>query len=215
VNSQAGARERAMPTSRFVQLGVLILSFTVAVGAQQAPDRSHPPQVGPPPALNLPAIQKRQLSNGVTVWVVELHEVPVAQVNLVVLSGTADDPSGKYGVASLMTAMLEEGAGTRSSLEIADAIDFLGADLSATSGIDSSAVRLHVPVARLADALPIMADVALRPTFPQNELDRLRRERLTSILQARDNAATINTLAFSRVLYGPNHRYGIAANGTA
>ena len=62
--------------------------------------------------------------------------------------------------------MLEEGAGSRSALEIADAIDFLGADLGAGSTFDSSAVRLHVPVARLADALPIMADVALRPTFP-------------------------------------------------
>src|SRR6267378_8269901 len=95
--------------------------------AQQAPDRSKPPQPGPPPALNLPAIQKRQLTNGLPVWMVELHEVPVAQVNLVVLSGSADDPAGKFGVASLMASMLEEGAGARSSLEIADAVDFLGA----------------------------------------------------------------------------------------
>ena len=70
--------------------------------------------------------------------------------------------------------MLDEGAGSRSALEIADAVDFLGADLGASSGIDCSAVRLHVPVARLADALPIMADVALRPTFPNDELERLR-----------------------------------------
>ena len=106
--------------------------------------------------------------------------MPVAQVNLVVLRGSADDPAGKFGIASLTAAMLQEGAGSRSSLEIADAIDFLGADLTTTAGIDSSAVRLHVPVARLADALPIMADVALRPTFPKEELDRLRQERLTA-----------------------------------
>ena len=71
-----------------------------------------------------------------------------------------------------------------------------------TSGIDSSAVRLHVPVARLAEALPIMADVALRPTFPRDELERLRQQRLTALLQARDDPATIAALAFSRVLYG-------------
>jgi len=79
-----------------------------------------PPRVGPPPALNLPQIQKRQLSNGLRAWIVELHEVPVAQVNLVVLSGTADDPPGKFGVASLTAAMLTEGAGSRSALEIAE-----------------------------------------------------------------------------------------------
>jgi zinc protease len=189
-------------------------ALTIGLGAQ-APDRTRPPQPGPPPTLHLPSIQKQQLSNGLPVWIVELHEVPVAQINLVVFSGSGADPAGKFGVASLATAMLEEGAGSRSALEIADAIDYLGADLSATNAIDSSAVRLHVPVARLADALPIMADVALRPTFPKEELERLRTERLTGLLQARDDPPTIAAMSFSRVLYGPAHRYGTATVGTA
>ena len=186
-----------------------------ALAAQQAPDRSHPPQPGPPAPLRLPSIQKQKLSNGLPVWIVEDHKVPVAQVNLVVFSGTANDPPGKYGVASFAAAMLEEGAGSRSALEIADAVDFLGADLGATSTIDASAVRLHVPVARLADALPIMGDVALRPTFPRDELDRQRQQRLTSLLQGRDDPPTIAAVAFSRVLYGKGHRYGTPQMGTA
>lgn len=197
----------------------LFLSVVIALASvglvAQAPDRSKPPAVGPAPALKLPQIQKRQLSNGLPVWIVEMHEVPVAQVNLIVMAGTADDPAGKYGIASLTTAMLTEGAGSRASLEIADAIDFLGADLGASSAIDSSAIRLHVPVARLAEALPIMADVALHPTFPKDELERLRQQRLTSLIQSRDDAATIAALAFSRVLYGQTHRFGTATMGTA
>lgn len=191
-----------------------VLAVGVAVGAQQ-PDRSHPPQPGPVPALHLPPIQKSTLSNGLPVWIVEMHKVPVAQVNLVVLSGTTDDPAGKYGSASLTTAMLEEGAGSRTSLEFADAIDFLGADLNTGSGVDSSGVRLHVPVARLADALPIMADAVERPTFPNDELERLRQQRLTSILQARDDPPTIAAVTFARVLYGREHRYGTMQMGTA
>jgi predicted Zn-dependent peptidase len=193
-------------------LSVLVAATLVA---QQAPDRTHPPQPGPPPALKLPTIQKQKLSNGLPVWIVESHEVPVAQINLVVYSGTANDPPGKFGIASLTAAMLEEGAAGRSALEIADAIDYLGADLGATSGVDSSAVRLHVPVARLADALPIMADVALRPTFPNDELDRQRQQRLTSLLQGRDDPPTISSVTFSRVLYGKGHRYGTPQAGTA
>src|SRR5438477_9129881 len=164
----------------------IVLAAALSSGvlaAQQAPDRTHPPQPGPPAPLNLPKIQKQKLANGLPVWIVETHEVPVAQINLVVLSGTANDPPGKYGVASLVAAMLEEGAGSRSALEIADAVDYLGADLGAATVSDFSAIRLHVPVARLADALPIMADVALRPTFPNDELDRQRQQRLTSLLQ--------------------------------
>ena len=196
-------------------VSVAALAGLTAVVSAQAPDRTKPPAPVPPPALNLPSIQKKQLSNGLPVWIVELHEVPVAQVNLVVFSGSADDPVGKFGVANLTTSMLQEGAGSRSALEIADAVDFLGADLGTSSATDSSAVRLHVPVARLAEALPIMADVALRPTFPKDELERLRRQLLTSLLQARDDPGTIASAAFSRILYGPTHRYGTPTFGTA
>ena len=84
-----------------------------------------------------------------------------------VKAGSGADPRSKFGVASLTAEMLDEGAGTRDALEIADAIDFLGASLSTSSTFDASSVELHVPVARLGDALPIMADVALRPTFPE------------------------------------------------
>ena len=195
--------------------GLAIAGLAVATISAQAPDRSHPPQPGPPATLKLPAIQKQKLSNGLPVWIVELHDVPVAQVNLVVFSGTANDPPGKYGVASLAAALLEEGAGSRTALQIADAIDYLGADLGATTTSDQSAVRLHVPVARLADALPIMADVALRPTFPKDELERQRTQRLTSLLQGRDDPPTISSVAFSRVLYGKGHRFGTAQVGTA
>jgi len=195
-----------------------LLTATVAATAfvsAQAPDRSKPPQSGAPPTLKLPAIQKRMLSNGLPVWIVEHHGVPVVQVNLVVLSGTGDDPAGKFGIASLTASLLTEGAGSRSALQIADAVDFLGADLSTNAGSDGSAVRLSVPVARLADALPIMADVALRPTFPQAELDRQKLERLTNIIQARDDPPSIGQLGYARVLYGTSHRYGTALAGSA
>jgi zinc protease len=198
-----------------LRLVAAVLALCVAtVGAQQAPDRSKPPALGPAPALNLPAIQKRALSNGLAVWFVEAHEVPLVQVNLLVLAGSADDPAGKFGVASLTATMLDEGAGARSALQISDEIEFLGATLSTTSSFDASAVRLNVPVRRLEAALPVMADVALRPTFPQAELDRVRQERLTALVQARDDAAQVAPVAFARLVFGPTHRYGTGAMGT-
>jgi zinc protease len=202
----------SLRTAHLITLAAVLASMVVSA---QAPDRNRRPQPGPPAALKLPAIQKRQLSNGLPIRMVELHEVPVAQVNLIVFSGATNDPAGKFGVTSLMTAMLEEGAGSRSALQIADDVDFLGADLGTGSSFDATAARLHVPVARLAEALPIMADVVLRPTFPQEELNRLRQQRLTAILQARDEPETIAAQAFQRVVYGPSHRYGTAMMGTA
>jgi predicted Zn-dependent peptidase len=178
------------------------------------PDRSKPPSLGPAPGLNLPSIQKRTLSNGLAVWMVEAHEVPLVQVNLVVLAGSGDDPAGKYGAGSLTAAMLDEGAGSRSALEIADAIDVLGGNLGTSSSFDASAVRLNVPVARLADGLPLMADVAIRPTFPEKELERLRQELVTALLQARDDPASVAPMAFARIVFGEQHRYGTGASGS-
>jgi len=193
---------------------VLLAFMLVATPAAAQVDRSVPPRPGPAPAVRLPDVQKRSLSNGLPVWIVEQHEVPVAQVDLIVTSGSAADPSGKYGLASFTAAMLDEGAGSRDALQIADAIDYLGAQLSTGSGIDASSVRLHVPVARLADALPVMADVAIRPTFPQREIDRLRDERLTDLQQARDDPAAIVRAAFPLAVFGTQHRYGTGGAGT-
>src|SRR5688572_23760023 len=157
---------------------VLVIALGAIVAAQERPDRSKPPELAPPPQLELPSIIKRTLSNGLPVWLAESHEVPIVQVNLVVRAGAGDDPAATFGTASFTAAMLDEGAGGRSALEIADAVEFLGANLTTTSGFDASAIRLNVPAQRLEEGLAILADVAIRPTFPAGEVDRLRQERL-------------------------------------
>jgi len=149
------------------------------------------------------------------VWIMGVHKVPTVDVGLVVRAGIAADPPGKYGLASLTADMLDEGAGTRNALAIADAIDFLGADLSTAGSPDSSFVNLHVPVARLADALSVMADVVVHPTFPESELKRLREERLASLLEAQDDPEQLIAFAFPRLVYGAQHRYGTDTMGTA
>jgi len=210
-----------MKAPAFCVLLVALLTISPAPGLpkvaafQQSPDRAAPPKPGPPPPLKLPPIQKHTLSNGMPVWVVELHKVPVVHVALVVKSGASADPRGKFGLASLAAEMLDEGAGSRNALQVADAVDYLGASLSTSGTYDASYVELHVPVARLGDALPIMADVALRPTFPEDELKRVREDLLTSLIQAEDDPESLVQFAFPRLVYGPQHRYGTLAIGTA
>ena len=205
---------RVLRDLRALRVCFLCAVLGVPAWAQTLPDRTRPPTLAPTPQLDLPAIQKRALSNGLAVWLVESHEVPIVQVNVVVRAGAGDDPAGTFGTASLTAAMLDEGAGSRSALEIADAVEFLGASLTTTSSFDSSAVRLNVPVERLRDGLSVLADVTLRPTFPAMELERLRQERLTALLQARDEPTSIAPMAFARIVFGAMHRYGTGAVGT-
>jgi len=159
-------------------------------------------------------IVKRRLSNGLNVWIIEHHEVPIVQISLVVPRGTADDPPGKYGVASLVSSMLVEGAGARTALDIADAVDRWKGNLAPTGGIDSSSVQLHVTVDGLTAALPVFVDVITRPTFPDAALQRLKQERLRVLRQARDDPDATASLALSRAIYGPSHRYGTALIGS-
>ncbi|HEV8610069.1 MAG TPA: pitrilysin family protein [Thermoanaerobaculia bacterium] len=199
---------------------LLLLLLAIPVPAQTAaaatanPDRSKPPALGPVRPLKLPPVQKLSLGNGVAVLLVEQHEVPVVQLNVVARAGAGADPRDKPGLASLTADMLDEGAGSRSALQIADELDYLGADLQARAGWDSTSVALHVPLKRFAAALPIFADVALEPTFPAAELERVRKDRLTELLQLRDEPRAIASVAFANALYGRDHRYGTPVIGT-
>lgn len=202
-----------MNARRLVPLA--LAAALAAPPALAAPDRSGPPKPGPVRPLKLPPVERLALSNGVGVLLVPMHEVPVVEVLLVVRAGATADPAGREGLARMAADMLDEGAGGKDALALADAVDFLGAQLGTEASWDASIVRLRVPVARLADALPLMADVALRPDFPGSELARLRKEALTDLLQARDVPGRIASRALAQAVFGTTHRYGRPEGGDA
>jgi predicted Zn-dependent peptidase len=209
---------------------VLAASFTAAAGsakpapaaaqaksAKAAPaaagalDRSKQPVLAAQ-ALHLPAVQTQTLANGLELDVVEMHKVPVVDVTLLVRAGAARDPQDLPGLATFVANMLDEGAGKRSALEIAEEADFLGATLNTGAGLENAMVRLHSTKARLAQALDLMADVALRPTFADSEVTRQRELRKAAILQLRDQPTAIAPLAFAAIVYG-THPYGHPQQG--
>lgn len=163
------------------------------------------------PRFAMPPIQRLALSNGVPVLLVEKPGIPLVQVNLVVKAGSVDDPDGKTGLASMTAQLLDEGAGGRSALELADAVDFLGIDLTTFAGLHTMGVDVHTPTSKLADALDLMADVALRPAFPAAEVERLQAQTVVGLGQRRDQPNAIATALFSRMLFGASHPYGRTA----
>ncbi len=201
------------PLTAGFALLVLLLARPSAAPSQTSPDRSAPPKLGPPPQLHLPPLQHAKLSNGLPVLLMEKHQVPLVQVDLLVMAGSVDDPAGKEGLASMTASMMTEGAGTRNALELADAIDFLGASITPVTGYHTSAIELHTPLAKLDSALALMSDIVLRPRFAPGELERMRRDRLTELLQWRDEPPTLASIAFSRLLYD-RHPYGRLSTGS-
>ena len=136
-------------TARRIGLGVIALGLFASLQpalAHRFQDKPKQPKLGPPPVLKLAPIQHFKLSNGMGVTLIEKHEVPLVQVEVIIRAGAAMEPEGKGGLSSLTAAMLEEGAGTRNSLEFADAIDYLGASINAYSSTHTSGVTLHATV---------------------------------------------------------------------
>jgi zinc protease len=193
---------------------ILCAAATPALLAAQGADRSHAPRLPTPPALRVPTVQTATLPNGLQIAVVEMHQVPVVDVSLVIGAGSVRDPADLPGLATFTAAVLQEGAGRRGSLEIADEVAYLGARLSTSASYDAATVSLHVPKRRLGPALDLMADVVLRPTFPDTEIARQRELRRTQILQQRDQPVAMATIAFSAIVFGPAHPYGRPLGGT-
>lgn len=193
---------------------MLSVVSVMTADAQGTVDRSKAPALGSPPKVTLPPIVTKQLPNGLKLMIVEQHELPLADFILVTGTGGTMDPSAKGGVANLTSAMLTEGTTTRNSLQIADQIAFLGIGLSASSDWDASTVSLHTPTAQLDSALALFSDVALHPAFPAADFDRLKKNRLTTLLQLKDRPTAIADQAYASILYGPTHPYGHTLIGT-
>ncbi|MBC8090085.1 MAG: insulinase family protein, partial [Phycisphaerae bacterium] len=133
---------------------------------------------------------------------------------LVIRTGSEADPVGKGGLATLTAQMLDEGAGNRDALAIADQVGFLAIGLGTGSSWDQSTISLHTTKATLDSALALMADVALRPTFAEKEFTRLHNDRLTSLLQEQDRGPAIADRAFASIVFGDDNAYGQSTSGS-
>jgi zinc protease len=158
--------------------------------------------------LVLPIPASFQLDNGLTVLLVEQHGLPIVSANLVVLSGSESNPPERPGLAAFAADMLDEGTTTRSALRIANDADQLGATLSSGSSADMSYVAIRTLIRNARAAFELLADILLHPVFPEDEIERVRHDRITHILQQRDNPGAVASKAFFTAVYGQTHPYG-------
>ena len=174
----------------------------------------HLPQVGDPPRLGQLDIRTHRFDNGLLLACVEMPSLPIVDVEIVIRAGAVLDQPTQAGRAVMAAEMLDEGTHTRDVMQIADAVDFLGAHLGISTSWDSTSASLHVLKDRLPDALDVMVDVVLNPSFPDSEFDRKKRERLTALLQEQDEARVTANKAMTRGVFGDHHPYGVPAGGT-
>jgi zinc protease len=204
-----------MKTSLFIPISITLgVCMTTFSASAQGLDRTKRPAPQKPPTITLPAIKKSTLKNGLAVWLVEYHKLPIVALNMVFQSGADCDPADRSGTATLTADMLDAGTKTLDALQIADRLDFIGATLRVNAGFDATSATLSTLSKHLDDALAVYTDVLTNASFPPAEFDRIRKQRLTALIQQKDRPATIASLAFNHILYGASHPYGNDPSGS-
>jgi zinc protease len=176
--------------------------------------RATPPPPGPARPLNLPVPESFKLENGLTVYLNYRPGLPMVAANLVFNTGSAANPIDKPGLASFTANMLQQGTPTRNATEIADETALLGATLTPSANMDGSNIGTRALAKNFPGALDLVADIALHPAFPPEEIERRRASRLAAFADDRGNPNVIASRTEVSALFGPHHPYGYDNNGT-
>jgi zinc protease len=139
----------------------------------------------------------------------------VVTAALVLRAGSGANPIDRPGLAGMTARMLQQGTTTRSATQIADRAADLGATLSSRASTDSSMIATQSLSRSFPDALELLGDIALHPSFPKAEIERVRSERLAALVQEKDDPFAVAFRVAAAALYGPHHTYGYPESGTA
>ena len=186
---------RASEMSRFLIHCALTLSLALpacSAGAQK---------------IHLPTVTRTRLANGIRLVIMEYHRAPTITVRASFAGGEKLDPEGRTGATSLMTELLKRGTETRSTPQIAEAIDFLGGSLEASADDERCTASLDI-LAKDTDAgLDLMADILRRPIFPAEELERARSLEIASLQSIGEDPGRIASFILNTTMYA-GHPYG-------
>jgi len=156
--------------------------------------------------LNIPQPFETKLANGLRVVTVEDRRLPLVSFRLAFRSGDANDPADVPGLSDMMTHLLSEGTETRKSKQIAEQVERIGATLNAGSGSDFTTVAASALSIYTDEILELMADITLRPSFPQNEIDLSRENIKQLLIQQRAQPTFLATERVAKVIFG-DHPY--------
>jgi zinc protease len=187
--------------------------LSYAAASQAGADRRMPQPEGSA-ELVVPALQRATLSNGIEVVLKARHDVPIINLQMMFNGGYAADRWAGPGAMNLLGAMLTEGTKTRTSMEISEALEDLGASVSVGSSLDTTSISLAAMTPVFGEVLDIFADVVLNPTIPEADLERVRRLTLAGIEREKNVPFSMGLRLMGPLVFGQEHPYGMPLTGS-
>jgi zinc protease len=166
----------------------------------------------PAQSLHLPSHEKAVFKNGLTVLLMEKHGVPIVSFSAIVKTGSAADPAGQEGLASATAELLRKGTGKRTAQQFSADLDFIGGTFEAGAGPDFTTISAEFLTKDLARGLDLFADAVLRPTFPQEETDKLLAQDIDGVKAAKDDPESVVLTYYDGYLLS-GHPYGRPGGG--
>ena len=188
--------------------------------ASQTAGAEPPDPLGPQPTVATgapfvpPAPQVFAGTNGITVWLLERHQVPLVSCDIHVPTGASSDPRDKAGLAYVTANMLDEGAGTRGAIDLARAIDDLGAQIGTDANADASFVTVTVLKRNLGKAFALFGDVVTRPRMDSAEFKRVKDLWANELREREKDPDATARVVYRVALFGADHPYGHPWDGT-
>jgi predicted Zn-dependent peptidase len=151
--------------------------------------------------MKLPPFHKTKLPNGLTVLLMEKHNVPLVSFHMIVKTGSTADPNGAEGTASVTAALLRHGTQSRSGEQYAADLDFIGGNFNANASTDYTTISAEFMKKDIAKGLDLLSDPVIHPTFPAAEFTKLIAQRKDGIRGAKDQAAGVLPTYFNAYLF--------------
>jgi zinc protease len=192
---------------------VALVVIPLSTNAQSAAPQATPPPPAAPRPVQFPKPVEKTLANGLRVIVVERHGSPLVAAQLLVTNGAEVDPRELAGLSNMTADLLTKGTEKRNATQIAEAIEALGGSLDSSARWDSSRVGVNVMSAKIGPALEILSDVVRRPTFKEDEIERLRQQTLDDLTVELGQPGSIARYVAARVVFGDTP-YGQPLAGT-
>ena len=171
------------------------------------------PSPGQPRRYEFPAFERTVLPSGLQILTVDVPGRPLVSANLVIRRGAAEEPGEQAGATVLAARAMTEGTERYPGVELIEAGERLGATLHVDANWDAFTVSVDVVGSRLEAALKLLAELALRPTFPEADVARLRDERLNDLLQVKADPRRRVDQAFTSIIYTSDSPYARPAGG--
>jgi len=170
------------------------------------------PPAKPPAAIELPAIQRFTLANGLKVFVIKSDRLPTVGFQLAVMAGRSAEPHARLGVAELTANMLPKGTKKRNALKIAKAIDFVGGSITADASFEATLVTCRTMAKDMGTCLSLLPEMVSQPSFPKDELPKAKDQLMTEVRQRLDDAGALASAHAQNLLWGDDHVRGWVSN---